>query len=409
MNIQIESSNLKKAHSMNEGKAKEIYFIILYKRKKQEITEELIFLKSDITPENIYTNELNQENGTYFYQVFKFNEKNESSKKYLNYNFEFKFFRDIYTASFYAKENSFIYDIELKKETKIINSNAQEIINQKAIDYNIKFDIFLNALKKNKEEEKKEILYKETIDLYSKKKKDFRLLISLFVQIYEMKNLCPLLIKKFKKIRNRTKEYEEKMMPNKDLEKYKELFLQISKEAYNLINNNGYDPIQFYGIILCYLNYYDHDEFLKIFNKLFTERWEVLYEILLIYFSHISISINKDLDFFVKFFSYTASKKEFEFFEKGLKYIRDIETFISIIDKIKEQIVIEYVIYSESFNPINLKDNLELIKKEKNGEIKTIIPYIESIINYSKEKNVLLIYFTSYLWSILLIYYNKPV
>jgi hypothetical protein len=45
---------------------------------------------------------------------------------------------------------------------------------------------------------------------------------------------------------------------------------------------------------------------LLIVEKLFAEKPEVLYEILLIYFSNFLNPINQNFDFFVKFFDYCA-------------------------------------------------------------------------------------------------------
>ena len=188
------------------------------------------------------------------------------------------------------------------------------------------------------------------------------------------------------------------MIGFKKWEKYKSFFSQISLEVDNIIKTNDYDPIQFYSIIFCYLNYYDYDNFLKMFNILYTQNKDILYEILLIYFSHFINPINQNLDFYVSFLNYTASKKELTIFENGLNYIRDIETFIIVIDKIKELIIVKYAILSKSFKPLKLKDNLELIEEPKNKEIKALISSIKSIIIFSKDKNVLLVYFTSNFW-----------
>ena len=178
---------------------------------------------------------------------------------------------------------------------------------------------------------------------------------------------------------------------NKDLEKYIDTFKGISSEAENVIKANGYDPIQFYGIILYYLNYYDHTNFIEVLKKIFAENSEVLYEILLVYHSYFLNSINQDFDFFVQFIEYCASKKEFKSFKNGLNYIRDIETFITVINKTKETIVENYVTSNNSFEPIKLKADLDLIKKPKNKEIEAIILEIRSIKDYSKEKKVLLV------------------
>ena len=198
------------------------------------------------------------------------------------------------------------------------------------------------------------------------KKNSFSLLISLFLQIYKNKELCPLLMEKFKEMNIKKKENENYMDKNKDLEKYKKNFNQISAEADNLIKRNGYDPIQFYGIILCYLNNYEQKTFMAIFNKLVKENLELLYEILLIYSSHFSNP-----------------------------------SFIFSFDKAKDQIA--------NIIQKNLFKNIELsyIAKGNYEEIENIIFTIESIINYSKEKKILLIYFTSNFWSQILKNYNK--
>ena len=69
-----------------------------------------------------------------------------------------------------------------------------------------------------------------------------------------------------------------------DLKKYTKQINDISAD--DVIKNNSYDPIQFYGVILCYLDYYAHDNFNKILEHLLLEKANVLYEIMLIYFSH---------------------------------------------------------------------------------------------------------------------------
>ena len=58
--------------------------------------------------------------------------------------------------------------------------------------------------------------------------------------------------------------------------------------------------------------------------------------------------------------------------------------------------------------PIVIQDNLKLIKKENSKEIDNINKLIEEIINYSKEKNSLLIYLKSTFWINLIKEYNKP-
>ena len=59
---------------------------------------------------------------------------------------------------------------------------------------------------------------------------------------------------------------------------------KISSESDSLIKKNDYDPIQFYGIIISYLNFYSTLE--NYIDKLYKEKPEILWEILIVYFSH---------------------------------------------------------------------------------------------------------------------------
>ena len=61
-----------------------------------------------------------------------------------------------------------------------------------------------------------------------------------------------------------------------------------------------------------------------------------------------------------------------------------------------------------TFHPIKIEDNIKLIKREKNKEMDNIIPAIESIIKYSNEEKVLLVYFTSNFWQKLPEDYKSP-
>ena len=389
--------------------SKEIYFMILYKIEQKKLPN---FKKTDIIPEKILLKEFKGEDGANFYLiVFKSNIKDHSSKKSIFYSLELEIGEQSYLASFEVKENCFVYDVELIKTIKILINFTKEKIDQNIIHYGKKLNYFLDALKENNEECKIEKLYKDTILLYSIKK-TFSLLIPLFVQIYNNKELCSILMEKFKEMNNKIKEDFYNKDRKKDLGQYKKSFQQISSEADILIKNNDYEPIQFYGIILCYLNYYDYENFLKIKNKFYEENIEVLFEILILYFSHFLNPINENKNFFVKFISYTISKNEFYNFINGLNMIKDLETLIIVIEKTKRQIINKYVNSFNSsqntFYPIKIKDNIKLIKKEKNKEMDIILPAIESIINFSKEEKVLLVYFTSNFWQQFLEDYKKP-
>ena len=191
----------------------------------------------------------------------------------------------------------------------------------------------------------------------------------------------------------------------KSLNQYISIFSNIYSDADNLIRINGYNSIQFFGIILCYLNYYDYGNFKKCFLKLYKEKYEALFEILITYDSNLINPIVQDLEFIVKLIEYTISKKEFYIFENILNLIFDTETFIVSLDKTKEKIKEKF---KNDFRTIKIKDNLALYKREKGEEINIIIPSIESIINFSKENEILLIYFCSNFWKNILKYYDEP-
>ena len=79
------------------------------------------------------------------------------------------------------------------------------------------------------------------------------------------------------------------------------MFIEISSNSDKLIYENCYNVIDFYGIVLCYLNYYDTEQFNKIMEKLSKEKPEYLYEMLLIYSVHFINPINLNDDFYHNF------------------------------------------------------------------------------------------------------------
>ena len=167
-----------------------------------------------------------------------------------------------YDILFSVKENTFVYDAELKKGNKWLYNIVKEDIDQTIIPLYNKLDIFLEALEKNEEKNKIDILYDETINLYEKRKK-FSLLISLFVKIYDKnKDLCSKLLKIFNEINE--KENTDK---DKELAVYLDTFNEIYSNADNIIKNNCYNPIDFYGILFCYLSHYDKGNFSKIIKE----------------------------------------------------------------------------------------------------------------------------------------------
>jgi hypothetical protein len=248
------------------------------------------------------------------------------------------------------------------------------------------------------------------------------------------------------------KDNEKNMDRKSNLKDYTSKFKEIKEETNKLIESNKYDAIDFYGIILCYLNYYDYDNFSKIVEELFTKKPNDLYEILLIYNTHFKYPINLNFNFFKEFIKYSILNKDFSVFQLGLNYIKDLETFIEVIEDNKDHFYDKYIKSNDSQKiekyiikvdkNLNLKKTMEIAEKNpiKEGETKTpisnedictkneetisdnkssekmkeknddniivlnIIKKIESIIKFSDEKNIFFLYFTNEFWKELLNY-----
>ena len=77
---------------------------------------------------------------------------------------------------------------------------------------------------------------------------------------------------KFKEMNKNKKDNDKNMDRKEYLNEYKSEFNEIKSEADKLIATNNYDPILFYGIILCYLNFYDYESFSSIMNELYRKK-----------------------------------------------------------------------------------------------------------------------------------------
>ena len=403
--------------STNEDKQKEIYFMVLIPKEEEkekekgeeETSKELNFI-SEIVPDIIYEKTIKIAKGSFLdHKVFKFGVKNEEENKKIEnhkYIIEYLIGNDIYTITFDVEANSFIYDIDLKKGDYYINNIVKENIDQNFIPIYNKLEVFLEALKNKNEIDKIEILYEEAIQLY-KQEQILNLLVFLFLRIYENEKLCS---KLFSKLLATFKDLKGIGIPNIDdnLANYLDTFNQIylNKE---FVEKNKYDLISFYGIILCYLYYYDTNDnyFSGSINKLYKENEKVLYEILIMFYSCFSKPLKQDLKFYQNFIGYIIENRDEKTFIKSLNYIKDIETYVNMINDYKDKIFEKY----SNIDPIKIKSELALIprkdKKSKKNELVTIISFIEKIIDFSYDKKKLLVNFTSEFWINLLKKYNK--
>ena len=397
-----DSKESSKTESQKEEK-KEIYFIIFYSSDQKENPKDMVFCEEcEILPKIILCKEIKINNDKIIYKkVLKFN--NSKGIKKAEFSFYLGQEVDKYFITFEIESKTFIYDVVLKKRNKYLENIPKININQKSMEYQDKLDLFYEALKLNKEENKFQELYFETIELYSKKS-SFSFLISLFSKIYQEKKSCNLLLNIFYEMNaNIGKEKYNITNSDKDAklgDRFNSLIVKISEDSENYIKSNGYNPIHFYGILVCYLNYYDYNAFENCINKLYREKSKILYEIILVYYSHFINALKKDesdKNFFINFCEYIISEKDFSYFTIGLQFISYIDTFITVINKTKEKIYNKYIEGKNNkvtFKSIELKETMKL-KKEK---IKDIILGIESINKYSKDIKNLLVYFKSNFW-----------
>lgn len=112
------------------------------------------------------------------------------------------------------------------------------------------------------------------------------------------KEICRELLNKFNEMNGNPKDNEKNMDRKKYLKEYTSQFKIILSNSEKIIKKNEYESVQFYGIILCYLNYYDSKQFSLAVKNLFKNRPEDLYEILLIYKTHLIHPINQNFNFF---------------------------------------------------------------------------------------------------------------
>ena len=414
-----------------------LYFFISYEKKQKE-DESVIDIDMILKDKNelkcIYVDEKYEDQIYYCNRIFKISKSAGKEEKGNNYYFEFKKNDDEYILKFDSKGKTFVYDVTLEVGKKMIDIRRK--INQNK-EYYETIDFFIKALEKNGEESIIDILYKETIELYSVKE-GFTFMIELFLKIYQKKDLCIQLLEIFKKINQNPKDMEKNKDRKIRLKDYISKFNSIKSEADKIIENNNYNCIEFYGVVLCYLNCYDYESFISVVNELYNKKPEDLYEILLIYNDHFKPQINQDFEFFNKFIPYAIANKDFPIFEKGLKYIQDIETFLNVIENNKEAIFEKYnsqkkdsiiklddlqfkkfedshmIVFEGNETKDNSKKNNEQLKKDinsnnkKNKNIMKVIENIKSIIEFCKDKKTFIIYFTNNFWKYILNYYNEP-
>ena len=320
--------------------SKSYYFFLYYPRNEKEKDIEFVDPKEKTAqPDCIFSLE-EEENGIFHYKkIFKATPKESKGKKSTSCHYEFEIGQDIYIISF-KKNNTFVFDVDVKFGNSALDIR-REII-QTNIKYIDKLDYFIEALKENGEEEKNNELFKDALTLYSNLKL-FSFLIPLFLKVYQKKEICSELIENFKQMICDPKQSETNFDRKDYLKDYTSKFNEIKSEASKIVDENKYDSIAFYGVIICYFNFYDFKNFTSLVDKLSEERPKDLYEILLVYNKHLINPISQNYAFLNKFFGYIIKNKSFENFKIGLNYIKEIETYISIISENRKNIFDKYI------------------------------------------------------------------
>ena len=378
-------------------KRKEIYFIVIKPAEEKISNKDIKFFSKDV-PQIIFNKIIKRNNGAFIeFIVFKLNLK-EIKIPLIPYEIEYEIEDYNYTILLTVKENNFVYNVKLKQCYKYFKDLGEKDIDQNIIPIYFKLKIFLEALEENNEYDKIEILFTEIIELYNIEK-NFNILLCLFIHIYDKKDLCNNLLMTFSnasEIGNTERDI--------DLEIYLNTFNKIYLNADNIIKKNDYEPVYFYGIIFIYFNYFDtNDIFTEKINKFHQKYAFILYKILIKFQTYFINNLTHDLKFYNDFFGYIIRNKDEKIFLKILDYIKDIETFLYIIKQYKDQISKIF----PNLIPIKIKNDLKLIKEEGNIEIDNIINSLEDIIDYSNNKEQLVIYLPSKFWIYLLNQYNK--
>ena len=164
-------------------------------------------------------------------------------------------------------------------------------------------------------------------------------MITLFLKIYgKKKELCKQLIDIFYRINN-----EENNDKIDDLKNHLKSFNDIFSNARYILDENEYNPIHFYGILFCYLHFYDEKNFPRIIEEFSEENTKILYEILIHYYSHFINPLKQSQKFFKGFIGYALEEnKGLKIFERIMNYIEDIETYLFVIDSNKKKIFGKY-------------------------------------------------------------------
>ena len=358
------------------------FFFLIYFKKKTKPKDEVNFKSKENSPECLFTKTFYSNENVELIKIFKYSGELKKEE-----SFEFSFDNENFKLTLKnLKEQTFIFDFFLSQQKNILLFIPyDEKVEQNKLDNSDKMNYFMESLKEIKQTDKFDILYTDSIKVYSKKP-NLKFLINIFINVYNT-NLCSSLLNEFSKSIEKSLQIDN-IMEN-DLEKYNDYFDNICNKSEDLILSNSLDKINFYGLILCYLNNYSTEKFNEQFKKLYKANKSLLFEVILKYKSYFKKEINLDIDQLNEIIRFSTTKNFNEFKNLVLFYLKDINTFFDIIEKNKEEII-----KIKGFQPIEVGpiENIERIDIEK------IIEKMKIINEFSKDKKQLLINFKNIFW-----------
>ena len=251
---------------------KECFFLIYLNKPNSEQNDELKFTSpKENLPKCIKT----KEDNNYIIKIFKFNYKLIKDNKVI---FEFSYDGKKYKVTLdNIKGKTFIFETILQQKKKMYG--GEQKIEQTKIGLPEKMNYFIEALDIQKENDKLDILYTDSINLCLKKP-NFHFLINIFVRVYNSK-LCSNLLDVFNK--NIDKSGQKDNIVKEKLLKYKFDFEQICENPEEIIKKYSLNKIYFYALILCYLNNCRIDKYKELFDSLYKKDKNILLDIILKY------------------------------------------------------------------------------------------------------------------------------
>ena len=358
------------------SKNKEYFFILDLKKPDSEEANDKVEFTSIADKDNIPKCILTKEENDKMVKIYKFNAKLIKDHKA---SFEFFFNGIKYKVNIdNMKDKTFLFDITLQTSTF-------KKIDQTKIGLPEKMNYFDEALSVQKEYKKLNILYSDSINLLNKKP-SFHFLINIFVKVYNTE-LCSKLLESFDK--NIAKLIDK--INKENLQKYKFEFDQIVENEEDIISKYNLNKIEFYGLVLCYLNCCNNEKYRELFDKLSRneETKKNLFEVMLKYKLFFKKETDLSKELLDGIIEYSTEKNFKTFKEDALFYLRDINTFLDILENNKDKII-----KIKGFESIEVPD----IKYDEEINFGIINPKIESLISFSKEQKKLIIYLKGKFW-----------